>query len=393
MKSLPLIISSLVCFCVGLAIGSAPKTNARLAGTSLKLESTEAPRVHGSLAKSMSRDESPCNVDTTASVVAVQIGHPQDHVDDVETDSYPDGILKSRGTRKNGVPTGHWIFWYEDGRKKSEGDFDSNGSRMGTWIEWFMEGSRKSSAWINGVEDGRSVTVGASGCLIAEEFYVVGRLEGLKRRWHPNGQILESLEYHAGQPVDGMFSSFFATGSKSSEGEYRGGNQIGTWREWSEDGTLRKQICYQGIITEETEWFETGVKKSERSLRGSVLNGLCVSYHASGQIEESGLYVDGKPSGRFVRRHENGQDAWQGTYTPDGLDGLVTEWYDNGVKSSETMYCKGEVSGSFASWDREARRTVAGQYAAGKKDGEWRFYRPLGEVDHIEVWEKGQQSK
>ena len=52
---------------------------------------------------------------------------------------YENGNKKSEGGFKEGKQEGKWIVWYENGNKKSEGGF-KEGKKEGEWIEWYENG-------------------------------------------------------------------------------------------------------------------------------------------------------------------------------------------------------------------------------------------------------------
>jgi antitoxin component YwqK of YwqJK toxin-antitoxin module len=55
--------------------------------------------------------------------------------------------LKLKGTLRNGIESGTWTEWHENGQKKSERSF-LNGIPLGTWKEWDKNGKlTKEKKW------------------------------------------------------------------------------------------------------------------------------------------------------------------------------------------------------------------------------------------------------
>ncbi|MGY6560713.1 MAG: toxin-antitoxin system YwqK family antitoxin [Luteibaculaceae bacterium] len=86
--------------------------------------------------------------------------------------------------------------YFESGTKHMEIFFDREGKRTGVWRSWYPNGN-----------------------LWSLHNYTDGKLHGEYKTWHKNGQIFIS-------------------------GRYEMDNQIGTWKYFSEDGTLEKQFIH-----------------------------------------------------------------------------------------------------------------------------------------------------
>ncbi len=50
--------------------------------------------------------------------------------------------MKYSGTYRNGKRYGNWKWYYENGNKKVEGNFNLNGKEEGVWI-WYYENGQK----------------------------------------------------------------------------------------------------------------------------------------------------------------------------------------------------------------------------------------------------------
>jgi uncharacterized protein len=86
---------------------------------------------------------------------------------------------------------GHWIAWYPNGQKQTEGEYDHD-IQVGEFTWWFANGQRAlQGAYIDGEQQGKWVW------------------------WHENGQ-------------------------KSIQGDYRQGHPIGQWSWWNDDGKVAR---------------------------------------------------------------------------------------------------------------------------------------------------------
>ena len=95
----------------------------------------------------------------------------------------------------------------------------------------------------------------------------------------------------------------------------------------------------------EETYFYHGVKKSERTYRNGILDGLFIRWDENGLKESEVTYKDGKLDGLSIRWYENGQKEYERTIKDGKYDGLWTEWYNNGQKKREASYKEGfEIS-------------------------------------------------
>lgn len=95
------------------------------------------------------------------------------------------------------------IFYYANGQKRVEGEYNKEGKKHGDWTYWYDNGNKWSEGSFNeGLNDGKRTT------------------------WHENGQ-------------------------KHYTGEYDKGKRIGIWRFYDEDGNMTKEIDYDAETKKE----------------------------------------------------------------------------------------------------------------------------------------------
>jgi antitoxin component YwqK of YwqJK toxin-antitoxin module len=120
-------------------------------------------------------------------------------LNDKVIEAYPDGKPKRvqyfTDTQENSYMAKE-VFFYPNGQKKMEGEYNQDNKKHGRWIYWREDGKKWSEGYFN-----------------------EGKDDGMRRTWHENG-------------------------GKHYEGRYDNGTRIGTWRFWDETGKLVKEIDY-----------------------------------------------------------------------------------------------------------------------------------------------------
>ena len=165
------------------------------------------------------------------------------------------------------------------------------------------------------------------------------------------------------------------------------------------------------------------------------LNGLSMSWHPSGELQERGLMVMGKRDGRWLsfwpsgkpsrvvdfddglphglwqKFHNNGKMAlegqmvrgradgvWQGfnkagfalgRYTMKAGTGFVTRWFEDGIKRSEIEHKDGVADGASRSWAANSKLESEGQRRLGLKEGLWRWWYADGKPKRVRCYGKG----
>mgnify|MGYP001391286350 CR=1 FL=1 len=118
---------------------------------------------------------------------------------------------------------------------------------------------------------------------------------GTWRSWHPNGQ-LRSEETFAADGVLGGVLTWFASGSKESEAQWRGGAAVsGTL--WYESGDLKEKGASQDGLLE--SWYDGGQLKFRGELASGQRTGPWLFFRPDGTPDEemSGQYEVGQRRG------------------------------------------------------------------------------------------------
>lgn len=125
-------------------------------------------------------------------------------------EKYPNGKLKVQYTYlvrpdrtqvKNGLETS----WYENGKKKSEGEYQ-NGKKVGVWVSWYDNGvigqkgtyqdDQKNGVWIKNYRNGNKESEG---------LYQNDLREGPWKKWYETGKLWAEFECKNDQIVPGSY--------------------------------------------------------------------------------------------------------------------------------------------------------------------------------------------
>jgi uncharacterized protein len=181
-------------------------------------------------------------------------------------------------------------------------------------------------------------------------------------------------------------------------------NRIGIWSEYHHTGEFKGKGLYKdGFRTGDWEFFYASGKleqKGKYDKKGRT-QGVWKWFYESGALMREELYVNGKREGQLTDYDENGKIILQGTFVDNNMEGTwVYETpdykeignYNNGerdsiwksfymptkVKRFEGRFSGGEPVGPHTMYFDNGKKMFTGNYVAGMKDGDWRFYDEVG---------------
>ena len=129
------------------------------------------------------------------------------------------------------------------------------------------------------------------GVLVEKANYDKGQLHGVRRLYHPNGEIEIEENYDKDQ-ITGSYKLFF------------------------EDGTLAQETQYTD----------------------GALQGVIKSYYPEGALKEIVTMVDNEENGPFKEYYKNGSLEWEGQYlNGENEFGLLKHYNDKGVLIKKMM--------------------------------------------------------
>jgi antitoxin component YwqK of YwqJK toxin-antitoxin module len=201
---------------------------------------------------------------------------------------FPNGKIMYTGYFKNGKPVGEMRRFYETGELKVMQTFRENSDKVYTKFfyddgELAGEGNyvknQKDSLW--------TYYSYYSGAITSTEMYVNGIKHGIEKKYYPNGQVSEEIEWQQNMKngvwnqyfddgtiklkanyvfnsLNGPYSFFWPNGKIYILGNFVDNKRHGTWTFYSDDGTKKSEIVYnygkadneEEIIAKDQEFFK-----------------------------------------------------------------------------------------------------------------------------------------
>ncbi|HEX5030882.1 MAG TPA: toxin-antitoxin system YwqK family antitoxin [Candidatus Eisenbacteria bacterium] len=172
-------------------------------------------------------------------------------------------------------------------------------------------------------KDGTYVEKWPDGKLKLEAHYKDGKLHGLMRRWHENGQLAAHEEYENGK-WEGRRAAWWDNGQVQFDWQYHEGKlREGTWKSFHKNGAFW------------TSWrMGAGGKGPDQEQ---------VAYHDNGKIHYRGWWKNERQDGRWVYYHPDGTTKSEVRNYKEGLlHGWRTKWSEKGEVTERIEYRNGK---------------------------------------------------
>jgi len=151
----------------------------------------------------------------------------------------PPAGLKAWCELSDGTQHGPSLSWYEAGNPKAEAHFDE-GKLDGVFRLWHTNGQlAEEGHYVADQRHGTFSTWGEDGIKLLEQNFANGKRNGEMKRWYRTGQ-LQFIEHYVDGEKDGPAVAYFENGQMEAEGMFRKGNFHGVWTGWYPDGAKRK---------------------------------------------------------------------------------------------------------------------------------------------------------
>lgn len=184
--------------------------------------------------------------------------------------------------------------------------------------------------------------------------YILGKEEGLHTSWYENGNRKDEITYDNGV-LNGPASEWYSNGKIKSSVGYILGKKDGLHISWYENGNKKNEKNYQDWVLNGSfkEWYSNGLIKVEyRYSCGQIADGKYTIYLENGQKEKEetysigekcseGIYKDGCLYEQSIQYYVNGRKKAEGTLKNGLRDGIWTEWYKTGEKKKEEKFENG----------------------------------------------------
>lgn len=347
---------------------------------------------------------------------------------------YPNGVISSEGTIRNGKPDGYWRSYYVTGVMKSEGKRTSF-MLDSIWVFYDQAGDTlEKISYLYGRKNGFYLKYQKDSYhglyIFSRELYAGDRKEGTAHLYFPDGSVKQTIPYNEGRK-EGLSREFDQNGKVITLLEYRNdflvsrqvinrvdnrGYRQGDWKEFHPNGTVSKEMTYrddrlQGYYRE----FDTRGRLTLTMLYdgGNLIEGerddntgieILNRYNDSGGLIYSGPFRNGEPVG--VHREYDGAGTVINAiiYNDDGLkisEGIVNEagvrtgrwndFYPDGTLQAEGQYVDNRQSGTWRFYNRSGKVEQTGAFINGRADGTWRWYYDDGSLLREEEYFQGRR--
>jgi antitoxin component YwqK of YwqJK toxin-antitoxin module len=190
------------------------------------------------------------------------------------------------------------------------------------------------------------------------------------QHWYGNDGRIRSFGAGnlAGDRISGPWTYFHKNGLPSSQGVLdANGKRTGAWTDFHENGRKKSTVVYDG----------------------GVEDGLYLSYHPNGVMNDSLSLIKGVPIGAYARRDATGTLLMRKQFTEGKATGpAVTMFSCNAVKDSYSMV-NNLAEGSVSSFYPDGAKQFEGVYAKGQRNGRQFFYYHNGNKESEDTYLAG----
>jgi len=313
---------------------------------------------------------------------------------------YPNGIIQSKGNRKNFLLDSVWYFYDNKGSLKSELSY-RDGARNGA-TKIYAENEIQVYQYQNDtIISGEWYSYSHS--LIRVIPYQNGKENGTGIIYDTLGQIIGTIEYREGYVIkreninhtdangfkQGLWKYFRENGLLYIEGSYLNGKKNGFFKYYNQEGNFdRIEKWGNGILIEDAietkqldrkvEYHPNGRIKTEAYFYKDIPDGIRREYSLEGKVINSYLFSKGILMG-------------EGIVDVDGKkQGDWKEFYESGALRAAGKYRNSKPVGKWTYYFEEKPIEITGAYSQkGEKDGEWFWYYPNGNLLSKETYLDG----
>lgn len=268
-------------------------------------------------------------------------GHPV--MQGRSTEYYQNGRKKEEGDYLNNQRNGSWTAWFDTGQKSSEGGYQLD-KWHGLWTYWNAAGQKTKETDYNlgwPAKD-TSFFYWPTGELLLEKLLeTVGQDLFLRDTvYYTNGRVSQ-VANSKNNKLHGVSRSYYSNGQMQTDKQYEEGQPVGTFTYWFENGAKQREEFYQGgAKARSLEWTYYFVS-------GSVETVTDTTY-----TDASGTKSTGVLTGYYDTRNGNNGELERVQNMKDGLlEGRSDWWWSNGFRHHSAPYVKGKVRGMELYWD------------------------------------------
>lgn len=234
--------------------------------------------------------------------------------------------------------------------------------------------------------------------MVLEEFYLEGKLEGLRKFYDESGKLIRIERYKSGELVPEedlndikenviIKDTHFADGRIKTSGSYLNEIPVGVHRTFDSTGLVVQGLVFdslgvkvaEGVIDKtgkkQGDWkdlFSDGTTRAEGKYKNDKRTGNWKFYYPNGKVEQTGKYLNGKPDGEWKWYYPNGQISREENFE-DGLEnGIYTEYDEKGTIIAQGNYEVGMREGEWTFII--AQNKLVGTFKEDMREGTWKYY-------------------
>jgi len=355
----------------------------------------------------------------------VQIFYPNDQVssEGMMRDGKPDGywrtyyvtgIIKSEGKRTNFLLDSIWNFYNQSGELTEQISYKL-GEKSGFTNKYIYDNPQNpgqatlisSELYVNGRKEGSSLYYHPTGELKMIVFYKNGKKQGLSREFSKDSTLLTVVQYKDNYIIDrervnrtdeegnkqGTFREYYENGRIKKEEHYLDNQLHGYYREFDGKGDLVMALRYErGTIVEEIDedmkelldMKSTYDHEGRLIFTGGYKEGIPVGIHrffdTAGVVENAYLY------------NELGQKVSEGIIDVQGnRKGEWTDFYPTGEVQAKGSYLNNQRSGPWTFFFKKGAIEQKGRFERDRFMGIWNWYYPNGNKWREESYFNGRE--
>jgi antitoxin component YwqK of YwqJK toxin-antitoxin module len=194
-------------------------------------------------------------------------------------------------------------------------------------------------------------------------------------------------------PVDSIrrkqkeWTEYHLTGEFKAKGQYKDDKRIGEWVFYYPDKKIEQKGRYDKKGRAQGEWkwyYENGNILREEVYVNGKREGLMQEFTEDGKLITKGEYSDDLQEGPWYYEIMNYKEF--GNYRLGLPDSMWKAYYvkENKLRF-EGAFLNGDADGRHTWFYANGKQQASGKYAAGMKQGEWRYFDELGNLT-LTIW-------
>jgi antitoxin component YwqK of YwqJK toxin-antitoxin module len=289
---------------------------------------------------------------------------------------------------RHGVLHGAFADFWHTGQKKSSGKY-VDGKKQGVWESYFNQYQLSSKGlYKDDLKEGPWTQFWENGDLRAQATFRGGEYVGTRKEWNVKGELI--LENSCFEKNDtGRYVSLHANNTPKEDYRCVKGHPTGVYERKDMDGTVVERGRFDSLGRRDGIWetfYPEGAKATRVSYRGGLLEDSSLAWYASGAAKERGFFQAG--TGEILGYDSLGRLAERRKFRDGKPDGESFLYYPDGKTKSLVVYQGGQPA-EMKRWHPNGKLLGEGHFASGKRSGDWKQFDAHGHPIEIAHYEDG----